>query len=201
MSADPRKVVIKNVTAHWAQNLMIPRVNDDGSPGKYGMQVIVPKTHASVPAIKAALKAAKDKATLKGKIEINFHDGDAKDEDGEFIKEDTCYRDSYYFNASAKKPPGVVIGADRDPATEDDVYSGMGCAVSVTAFGYKREGRSGISWGLNNVWITDTTKPVLAGRATADKDFGDMDDVEIKVERKPKGDGVDSSELDDDLGL
>jgi hypothetical protein len=203
---DTRKVVLKHsadhpVIAHWANSLLTPRQNDDGSTGKYSCQILIDKNHPSIPALKAALKGAKEKVNITGKCEINFHDGDAKDDEGNFEKEDAVYRGKYYFNASAKKAPGVVIGKDRSPATEDDVYSGMGIAVSVTAFGYNREGRKGLSWGLNNVWILNNCLPVLAGRVSADKEFADMDDVEVRVEKKAKATTADDDDFDDDLGI
>ena len=197
MATDQRKVIIRRAIIHWP-NLLAPRRNDDGSADKYGCQVIIPKDAAEIPALKEAMKQAKEKSNLRGKCAVNFHDGDAKDEDGNYVKDDACYRGHYYFNASAKKAPGVVIGKDRRPATEDDIYAGAGAAVSVTAFGYNREGNRGVSWGLNNVWITDTTLPVLAGRASAEKDFEDVEDIEISVADKPVAEtaGDDDDDLD-----
>ncbi len=94
-------------------------------------------------------RAANDCATAKwgAKLPSNlkspFREGAEKASDG--------YGEGTVFvNMTAKRKPGV-IGPDKQPADEGDVYAGCYVIANVNPFAYDEKGNRGISFGLNNI--------------------------------------------------
>lgn len=159
-------------------NVFRPRNNPDGTPGKYGLCVIIPKTDTeNINLFKAAFEAAKavGKATKWGgkvpaKVTVPLHDGDEERPD------DAAFAGCYYFNCNSTNKPGVRIrdnGMIVEVLEEDEFYSGCYGAVTVNLFPYSNQGNVGVGVGLNNVIKTEDGERLGGGRS-ADADFGDM---------------------------
>lgn len=161
-------------------NVFEKRRNEDGSEGKYSVQIRIPKTDKKgiqliEDAIEAAKVAGKSK-TYGGKIpsrlQTPLRDGDEEHPD------DETYEGMMFFNASTSRKPGVKVledGAIRDALDDDDCYSGCYGAVTVNFYPYSVSGNNGVAAGLGNVIKTRDGERVSGGRS-ADADFGDMGD-------------------------
>jgi len=159
-------------------NVFAPRRNDDGTPGKYGVSILLPKTDTEALALlKAAYTAActlgkvnKWNGRIPPKVAFPIHDGDEEKPD------DPAYEGMWYFNASSTNAPGVRVreaGIISEALDGNDFYSGCYGVVSVNLFPYSNNGNVGVGIGLGNVMKTeDGTK--LGGGRTAEEDFGDL---------------------------
>ncbi len=81
-----------------------------------------------------------------------------------------------FINTRSQNRPGVVgpyAGPDGRPKALEDpekMYPGAIVRASITAFGYDRSGKKGVSFGLNNVqWLEDGDR--LDTRVAAADDF------------------------------
>ena len=81
-----------------------------------------------------------------------------------------------FINVRSKNRPGVVgpyAGEDKRPKALEDpekMYPGAVVRASITAFGYDRAGKKGVSFGLNNMqWLKDGDR--LDSRVAAADDF------------------------------
>lgn len=160
-----------------------PRKGDDGAPGKYGVQVLIPKSNTeAVRLIKEAAEAAKKIGPKAGwgnktpaaiaKLQPNLRDGD-----DEYPDDDT-YKGMWFINANTPqdRKPGVCVlenGSVSDALDESDFYSGCYGAVTISMFAYNTNGNTGIACALNNVLKTRDGERLAGGR-TADQDFGDL---------------------------
>lgn len=157
-----------------------PRKNEDGTPGKYSVQLLIPKNdRAALELINNAINAAKQngvsskwngKMPPASKLKTPLRDGD------EEYPDDANYEGMYFMNASSATAPGVRVlenGAMSEALDGDDFYSGcFGCAT-VNFFAYNNSGNMGIAAGLNNVIKTKDGEK-LSGGHTAEEDFGDL---------------------------
>lgn len=107
-----------------------------------------------------------------------FNDGDKKviKIEGQPDKLDERYKGYYYINAKRWHTRPDIMGRVNGELvllhSADDVYRGMGCQLSLTAFAYNNKGKRGVSFGLDNVRKTRdlerwTTRP------TGEDDFAD----------------------------
>lgn len=155
-----------------------PKKNDDGTPSKYGMCIIIPKEDTeTVNLVKEAIDAAKQRGKLEkwgGKIPANvkscLRDGDIDRED------DEAFAGCYFLNASSRNKPGVKVledGVVSDALDEEDFYSGCYGAVTLDFFPYESSGNKGVGAGLNNVIKTRDGERLSGGRS-ADEDFADL---------------------------
>ena len=159
-------------------NVFSPRRNPDGTPGKYGVCVIIPKTD------KEAYKLFKDayenaaqlgktnkwNGRLPSKVVLPLHDGDDEKPD------DEAFKGCWYFNCSSTNKPGVRVreaGMIVEALEDDDFYSGCYGAVTVNLFPYNSNGNMGVGVGLNNVIKTEDGERLGGGRS-ADADFNDL---------------------------
>ena len=155
------------------------RQNPDGTPGKYSVCVIIPKSNTEAVALfkqafenaKTAGKSTKWGGKVPAKVQLPLHDGDEERPD------DPAFEGCYYFNASSQNAPGVRIkdsnGAIVEALDSEDFYSGCYGAISINMFPYAASGNSGVGVGLNNVIkLRDGEK--LSGGRTADADFSDL---------------------------
>ena len=131
-----------------------PKKNDDGTPSKYGVCIIIPKEDTeTVNLVKEAIDAAKQRGKLEkwgGKIPANvkscLRDGDIDRED------DEAFAGCYFLNASSRNKPGVKVledGVVSDALDEEDFYSGCYGAVTLDFFPYESSGNKGVGAGLN----------------------------------------------------
>ena len=155
-----------------------PKKNDDGTPSKYGVCIIIPKEDTeTVNLVKEAIDAAKQRGKLEkwgGKIPANvkscLRDGDIDRED------DEAFAGCYFLNASSRNKPGVKVledGVVSDALDEEDFYSGCYGAVTLDFFPYESSGNTGVGAGLNNV-IKTRDGDRLSGGRSADEDFADL---------------------------
>lgn len=161
-------------------NVFAPRRNPDGTPGKYGVCVIFPKTDKEAlkvfsDAYNNAVqlgKASKWGGRIPPKVSPPLHDGDEERPD------DPAFRGMYYFNCSSNNKPGVRVreaGMVVEALDNEDFYSGCYGAVTVNLFPYSTSGNVGVGVGLNNVIRTEHGDKLGGGRS-ADQDFSDMGD-------------------------
>lgn len=155
-----------------------PKKNDDGTPSKYGVCIIIPKEDTeTVNLVKEAIEAAKQRGKHEkwgGKIPANvkscLRDGDLDRED------DEAFAGCYFLNASSRNKPGVKVledGVVSDALDEEDFYSGCYGAVTLDFFPYESSGNKGVGAGLNNV-IKTRDGDRLSGGRSADEDFADL---------------------------
>ena len=155
-----------------------PKKNDDGTPSKYGVCIIIPKEDTeTVNLVKEAIDAAKQRGKMGkwgGKIPANvkscLRDGDIDRED------DEAFAGCYFLNASSRNKPGVKVledGVVSDALDEEDFYSGCYGAVTLDFFPYESSGNKGVGAGLNNV-IKTRDGDRLSGGRSADEDFADL---------------------------
>ena len=155
-----------------------PKKNDDGTPSKYGVCIIIPTEDTeTVNLVKEAIDAAKQRGKMEkwgGKIPANvkscLRDGDIDRED------DEAFAGCYFLNASSRNKPGVKVledGVVSDALDEEDFYSGCYGAVTLDFFPYESSGNKGVGAGLNNV-IKTRDGDRLSGGRSADEDFADL---------------------------
>lgn len=155
-----------------------PKKNDDGTPSKYGVCIIIPKEDTeTVNLVREAIDAAKQRGKMEkwgGKIPANvkscLRDGDIDRED------DEAFAGCYFLNASSRNKPGVKVledGIVSDALDEEDFYSGCYGAVTLDFFPYESSGNKGVGAGLNNV-IKTRDGDRLSGGRSADEDFADL---------------------------
>jgi hypothetical protein len=77
-----------------------------------------------------------------------------------------------FFAAWSKKPPGIVDAALREVTDPNGVWAGQVVRLSLSPFAYSHTGKKGVSLGLRNVQILNTTTPRLDGRGSPEGDFG-----------------------------
>ena len=159
-------------------NVFAPRMKDDGTTGKYSVQILIPKDDAVAKRIidAAVAAAAQNGVTSKfgGKLPRNLKTP-LRDGDDEFPEDDT-YKGMWFMNASSTTKPGVLVldnGELVDALDGDDFYSGCyGCAA-VNFFPYNTSGNLGVACGLNNV-IKTRDGDKLSGGHSAREDFADL---------------------------
>lgn len=155
-----------------------PKKNDNGTPSKYGVCIIIPKEDTeTVNLVKEAIDAAKQRGKMEkwgGKIPANvkscLRDGDIDRED------DEAFAGCYFLNASSRNKPGVKVledGVVSDALDDEDFYSGCYGAVTLDFFPYESSGNKGVGAGLNNV-IKTRDGDRLSGGRSADEDFADL---------------------------
>jgi hypothetical protein len=156
-----------------------PRQSDNGGDAKYSVCILIPKTATDIlDMVKAAIGAATEKGKtskwggkVPGRMNSPLRDGDEEDKGPE-------YEGMYFLNCSSKTKPGVRVlenGKVVEALDTEDFYSGCWGAVTVNFFPYDSNGNKGVGVGLNNV-IKTRDDERLAGGATAEQDFSDLND-------------------------
>lgn len=157
-----------------------PRIEEDGSKGKYSAALIIPKSDTATlakidKAVKAAIQEGKSKlANSQGvvpkNIKLPLRDGDDHG--------DEAYEDAMFLNASSKRKPGIVNRQVEKIYDEEEVYSGCYCNVTVNFYAFHTGGNRGIAAGLNNIQkLRDGER--LSGGSTAESDFDVIEDDEL----------------------
>ena len=163
-------------------NVFSPRRNEDGTDGKYSVQLLIPKSDAQAKKlIDAAIEAAKQagvSSKWNGKMPpaVKLHTP-LRDGDEEHPDEDV-YAGMWFMNASSSQKPGVRVlddGIMSEALDGDDFYSGCWGAVTVNFFPFENSGNKGVAVGLNNL-IKTRDDEALAGGSSAESDFADLAD-------------------------
>lgn len=163
-------------------NVFTPRKNEDGTDGKYSVQILIPKgDKQAVKLIEDAVNAAKTsgvsskwngKMPPASKLKTPLRDGDDE------FPDDAVYEGMYFMNASTATKPGVRVlenGTMSEALDSDDFYSGCYGCVTVNMFPYNTSGNVGVAAGLNNL-IKTRDGERLSGGHTAEEDFNDLVD-------------------------
>ena len=153
--------------------LNAPRRKDDGTDGKYGAMLLIPKTDVkTVKQLEAAVEAARADGVARGiRNAKNFlspiHDGDGqKPRGGEYGPE--C-KGNWVLNTSSKRQPKVVDRRVQPILDPDEIYSGMWAIVDINFACFTADGNSGITCYLNNVQKVRDDEP-LGGSAPRPED-------------------------------
>lgn len=152
------------------------RYNPDGdqADGKYMTNVLIPKDEKeTIEAINKAIAEAKKQAIVSKwggkepkKLDMPLRDGDDKDDEN--------YEGHLFVNAKSNTRPGIVDRKKVPIVDEEEVYSGVWAIVSVTFFGYDKNGNKGVACGLNNIMKFKDDEH-FGGRVSAESDFGNVD--------------------------
>lgn len=152
------------------------RYNPDGdqADGKYMTNVLIPKDEKkTIEAINKAIAEAKKQAIVSKwggkepkKLDMPLRDGDEKDDEN--------YEGHLFVNAKSNTRPGIVDRKKVPIVDEEEVYSGVWAIVSVTFFGYDKNGNKGVACGLNNIMKFKDDEH-FGGRVSAESDFGNVD--------------------------
>lgn len=171
-TAPSTKVVTGKVRFSYC-NIWEPQSIDEGSPKKYSVSLIIPKSDTkTLDLVRAAIEAAKEagKAKFGGKIPANLklplRDGDVE------RPEDDAYANSFFLNANATNKPGIVDKNVQPILEQDEVYSGCYGRASITFYAFNTNGNKGIACGLNNLQKLEDGES-LGGRSRAEDDFAD----------------------------
>jgi hypothetical protein len=95
-----------------------------------------------------------------------FRDGEEKDMQG-------YGPEVIFFSLSTKLAPGV-IGRNKEPLTEKDVYAGCYARATVSPYHFDNKSK-GIAFGLNNLQKVGEGE-AFSQRTTAEEDFDEADD-------------------------
>ncbi len=152
------------------------RYNPDGdqADGKYMTNVLIPKDEKeTIAAINKAIDVAKKQAIVSKwggkepkKLDMPLRDGDEKDDEN--------YEGHLFVNAKCNTRPGIVDRKKVPIVDEEEIYSGVWAIVSITFFGYDKNGNRGVACGLNNIMKFKDDEH-FGGRVSAESDFGGVD--------------------------
>lgn len=152
------------------------RYNPDGdqADGKYMTNVLIPKDEKeTIAAINKAIDVAKKQAIVSKwggkepkKLDMPLRDGDEKDDEN--------YEGHLFVNAKSNTRPGIVDRKKVPIVDEEEIYSGVWAIVSITFFGYDKNGNRGVACGLNNIMKFKDDEH-FGGRVSAESDFGGID--------------------------
>lgn len=156
------------------------RRNLDGTPGKYEVVCIFPKSDKDTKAMfDSAFEAAKAlgvSTKWQGKMPKNLQgglrDGDEKYEENG----DEAFKGCWYFSAKSTNQPGIRVREDGvvvEALDADDLYSGCYGCVSVNLYPYNASGNVGVAAGLQNIIKIEDGERLTGGRS-ADQDFSDL---------------------------
>ena len=148
-----------------------PQVKEDGTVGKYGVAILIPKTDKeTIAKVNKAFEEAKANSaayfggTVPKLLKGGLRDGDAEKEEAE-------YAGCMFINANSAKRPGVV-DADMNPILDpDELYSGCYGRVAIEFYPYNVEGAKGIACGLGNIQKLEEGERLGGGGVSAAVDF------------------------------
>lgn len=179
-----KKVMVRNVRLSY-EHIFKPSAMDDNSTPKYSAELLIPKDHPDLPAIKRAiLEAGQEKFPMV--IAPNkpwpmgyttaLKDAD-KDVDGSGVllaEKNPASKGCYILKAQSTRQPATV-GRRKEKVTEADgiIYSGCYVNVSVAPAGYEfGKIKKGVTCYLNGVQFVEDGEPF---GADATNDFDALD--------------------------
>ena len=152
------------------------RYNPDGdqADGKYMTNLLIKNYEKeTIAAINKAIDVAKKQAIVSKwggkepkKLDMPLRDGDEKDDEN--------YEGHLFVNAKCNTRPGIVDRKKVPIVDEEEIYSGVWAIVSITFFGYDKNGNRGVACGLNNIMKFKDDEH-FGGRVSAESDFGGVD--------------------------
>ena len=159
-------------------NIFNPMKNADGTDGKYGLTLLIPKSDTdTLNKIKSAMAEAREvfckkngATALPQKPNHTLHDGDGLKDSGEPYSEE-C-KGCYVIAVQSNQKP-VIVDNMRNPITDPaEVYSGCYGRAAINFYGYSRNGKKGISAGLQSIQKLHDGEALGGARGSAD-DFAD----------------------------
>ena len=157
-----------------------PRRNEDGTPGKYSAQLLIPKSNtAAKKMIDAKVEAAINagiptkfggKRPVPAKLHLPLRDGD------EEFPDDPNYAGIWFLNATNRDaiPVRVLKDGVASEATDDDFYSGVWGFAFLSFYAYSNSGNLGIAAGLDGVVATRDDKRLGGGKLDIDAGMSDL---------------------------
>jgi hypothetical protein len=167
--------------------LFTPRPVAQGAEPRYGCDLLFDQAAQKTPEFQALRKAVSQAIDAKwpgksadkdfvSKLALPFRKTSEK-------PDKAGYKDipgGVFIKPWSKNKPGVVDKFVQPVTVPSDVWAGQTARASVNAFAYDQGGNKGVSFGLNNLQICDTSGLRLDGRKPATEDFdslgGDMPD-------------------------
>jgi hypothetical protein len=159
-------------------NVFEPREDQNGGDPKYSLTLLIPKSDtATVEKIKGAIAEAREAfckkngaSALPARPNHTLHDGDGVRDSGDPYGPE-C-KGCYVITVSSKQKP-VIVDAFRNPITDPaELFSGCFGRAAINFYGYSRNGKKGISAGLQSVQKLHDGEPLGGARGSAD-DFDD----------------------------
>ena len=179
-----KKVMLRNVRLSY-EHIFQPSAMDDNSTAKYSADIIIPKDHQDLPALKHALLEAgiekfpqafsASKPWPMG-FTSALKDGD-KDVDGSGVllgEKNPEYRGCYILRTQSTRRP-VTLGRRKEQLTEADgvIYSGCYVNISAAFAGYEfGKIKKGVTCYLNGVQF------VADGERFGSDATGDFDELD-----------------------
>ena len=156
-----------------------------GGDPKYSVTLLIPKADtATLAKIKEAMKEARDNFCQRNganAIPVNFnhtlHDGDGMRDSGEPYGPE-C-KGCYVITVSSKQKPLVIDNMKNEIVDPAEVYSGCYGRAAINFYGYSRQGKKGLSAGLQSIQKLHDGEALGGARGSADDfadDFKDEDD-------------------------
>lgn len=163
-----------------------PRKKDDGTDGKYGATLLIPKSDKeTIAAINAAIEEARVEGAANGIKGAKTFPSPLRDGDGQRPRGGDYGPECagmMVLNTTSERQP-KVCDRQRNPIIDpDEIYSGMWANVLIRFRCFNVPGNSGISCYLNNVQKVRDDQPLGGSAPKAEDVFEAIDD-------------------DDDLGL
>lgn len=157
-------------------NLFSPRVNDDGTQGKYDVCILIDKEDKdTIKAINKAVENAQAKGVkekwagkLPKKLTLPLHDCDDREDD-----QYGGFDNVMYLNAKSKSRPAIVDKKLNRILDEEELYSGCYAICAISFYPYAASANNGVGVAIDNVMkIADGEH--LAGKPAAESDFEGM---------------------------
>lgn len=179
-----KKIMLRNVRLSY-EHIFQPSAMDDNSTPKYSAELLIPKDHPDLPAVKRAIfEAGAEKfpqAVATGKpwpmgFTCALKDAD-KDVDGSGVllaEKIPASKGCYILKAQSTRRP-VTLGRRKEALTESDgiIYSGCYVNVSVAAAGYEfGKIKKGVTCYLNGVQFVQDGERF---GSDASSDFDELD--------------------------
>ena len=159
-------------------NVFEPREDQNGGDPKYSLTLLIPKSDtATLGKIKDAIAEAREvfckkngASALPVKPNHTLHDGDSVRDSGDPYGPE-C-KGCYVITVSSKQKP-VIVDAFRNPITDPgELFSGCYGRAAINFYGYSKNGKKGISAGLQSIQKLHDGEPLGGSRGSAD-DFDD----------------------------
>lgn len=157
-----------------------PRKNDDGSDGKFGATLLIPKTDKdTIKAIQAAIEAAKAEGIANGikgakDFPSPMRDGDGdRPRGGEYGPE--C-KGMMVINSTSKSRVKVCDRNRNEIMDGSEIYSGMWANVMIKFRCFNVPGNKGISCYLNLVQKVRDDQPLGGAAPKAEDVFDAIED-------------------------
>lgn len=159
-------------------NVFEPREDQNGGDPKYSVTLLIPKSDTTtLGKIKDAIAEAREvfckrngANALPAKPNHTLHDGDGMRDSGDPFGPE-C-KGCYVITVSSRQKP-VVVDSFRNPITDPaELFSGCYGRAAINFYGYNRNGKKGISAGLQSIQKLHDGEPLGGARGSAD-DFDD----------------------------